>query len=77
MSVTPHLAEQALRQVAQERSITLGDIEEHPDPRIQGLVDHWPVAVDGARSLALGLPPVPSLQTIIRDYLEDFQAREF
>jgi hypothetical protein len=71
-SVTPHLAERALRQVAQERNIALGTIEEHPDPRIQGIVDGWPVAVDGSRALALGFPPVPSLQTIIRDYLEDF-----
>ena len=77
MSVTPRLAEQALRQVAQERDLALGAIEEHPDPRIQGIVDQWPVAVDGSRALALGLPPVPSLQTIIRDYLEDFQPRGF
>ncbi len=77
MSVTPHLAEQALRQVAQERNLSLGAIEEHPDPRIQGIVDHWPVAVDGSRALALGCPPVPPLQTIIRDYLEDFQPRGF
>ena len=77
MSVTPDLAEQALRQVAQERNVALGNIEEYPDPRIQGIVDHWPVAVDGSRGLALGLPPVPSLQTIIGDYLEDFQPRGF
>lgn len=76
ISVTPHLAEQALQQVAQERNLPLGAIEEQPDPRIQGIVDQWPVAVDGSRALALGLPPVPSLQTIIRDYLDDFQARE-
>ncbi len=75
MSVIPHLAEQALRQVAQELEFSLGSIEDHPDPRIQGIVDHWPVAVDGSRALALGLPSVPSLQTIIRDYLEDFQPR--
>jgi len=72
MSVTPHLAEQALRQVAQERNFPLGTIEEQPDPRIQGIVDQWPVAVDGSRALALGFPPVPPLQTIIRHYLEDF-----
>jgi nucleoside-diphosphate-sugar epimerase len=75
MSVTPHLAEQALRQVARERNISLGSIEEHPDPRIQSIVAQWPVAVDGSRALALGFPAVPSLQTIIGEYLEDFQAR--
>lgn len=72
MSVTPRLAEQALRQVAQELNLSLGAIEDTPDTRIQGIVDQWPVAVDGSRALALGLPPVPSLQTIIRHYLEDF-----
>lgn len=72
VSVTPHFAEQALRHVAQERNLSLGAIEEDADPRIQGIVDHWPVAVDGSRALALGFPPVPSLQTIIGQYLEDF-----
>lgn len=75
MSVTPQMAEQALQQVAQERNISLGAIEEHPNPQIQGIVDGWPVAVDGSRALALGLPPVPPLQTIIGHYLEDFQLR--
>jgi nucleoside-diphosphate-sugar epimerase len=74
MSVTPHLAEQALREVAQEMNLSLGPIEDHPDSRIQGIVDQWPVAVDGSRALALGFPPVHSLQTIIRHYLEDFQS---
>lgn len=74
MSVTPHLAEQALRQVAQERNLSLGAIEDHPDSRIQGIVAGWPVAVDGSRALALGFPPVPSLETIIHHYLEDFQS---
>ncbi len=66
MSVTPRLAEQALREVAQELNLSLGAIEDTPDTRIQGIVDQWPVAVDGSRALALGLPPVLSLQTIIR-----------
>lgn len=74
MSVTPRLAEQALQEVAGEQNLTLGLIEDHPDSRIQGIVDQWPVAIDGSRALALGFPPVPSLQTIIRDYLEDFQS---
>lgn len=73
MSVSPHLAEQALRQVAQELNLSLGAVEEHPDPRIQGIVDQWPVAVDGSRALALGFPAVPPLQALIRHYLEDFQ----
>ncbi|WP_309711081.1 NAD-dependent epimerase/dehydratase family protein [Armatimonas sp.] len=72
LSVTPNLAAQALQQVAQELNLSLGTIEDQPDARIQGIVANWPVAVDGSRALALGLPAAPSLQTLIRDYLEDF-----
>ena len=71
-SVTPQRAEVALKTVARERGIALGAIEERPDARIQGIVDQWPVAIDGSRALALGLPPVPSLETILRHYLDDF-----
>ncbi|MGC4042659.1 MAG: NAD-dependent epimerase/dehydratase family protein [Armatimonas sp.] len=71
-SVTPRLAEQALQEVAQEQGLSLGAIEDTPDARIQGIVDQWPVAVDGSRALALGFPPVPPMPTIIQHYLEDF-----
>ncbi len=70
--VTPQLAEAALREVATEHHLRLGPIVEAFDPRIQGIVDNWPVAVDGARALALGLPSPPPLKTIIEQYLEDF-----
>lgn len=70
--VTPDLAEQILREVAAERGMQLGPIVDAPDARIQGIVSQWPVAVDGSRALALGLPQPPDLKIIIGQYLEDF-----
>ncbi len=71
-TVTPALAETTLRTVAAARGLTLGPIVDAPDARIQNIVSNWPVRVDGARALALGLPAPPDLSTIIGDYLEDF-----
>lgn len=73
--VTPRLAEAVLQQVAAERGLTLGAIADAFDARIQGIVSNWPVSVDGARALALGLPPPPELKTIVEQYLEDFGPR--
>jgi nucleoside-diphosphate-sugar epimerase len=70
--VTPALAETVLREVAAERGLPLGEIVDAFDPRIQGIVSNWPVSVDGARAMTLGLPPPPPLTTIIGQYLEDF-----
>jgi nucleoside-diphosphate-sugar epimerase len=70
--VTPRLAEAVLHEVAAERGLKLGPIVEAFDPRIQGIVDNWPVAVDGARAIALGLPQPPPLKEIVAQYLADF-----
>lgn len=70
--VTPQLAESILREVAQEQGLKLGPIVDAFDARIQGIVDNWPVAVDGARAIALGLPPPPPLKQVVEQYLEDF-----
>jgi len=70
--VTPALAESVLREIAGERGMTLGPIEDAFDPRIQGIVDNWPVAVDGSRAAALGLPYPPPLRRIVEEYLEDY-----
>lgn len=71
-TVTPALAEAALLEAARERGLTLGPIVDAFDPRIQGIVDNWPTAVDGARAEALGLPSPPPLRELILQYLEDF-----
>jgi nucleoside-diphosphate-sugar epimerase len=73
--VTPQLADSVLREIAAERGLTLGPIVDAFDARIQGIVDNWPVAVAGARALALGLPSPPPLREIVEQYLEDFGKR--
>jgi nucleoside-diphosphate-sugar epimerase len=70
--VTPEAAEAVLRDVAAERGLRLGRIVDAFDPRIQGIVDNWPVAVDGSRAVALGLPSPPSLKRIVEEYVEDY-----
>jgi nucleoside-diphosphate-sugar epimerase len=74
-TVTPQLAASVIEEVARERGLKLGPIVDAVDARIQGIVDNWPVAVDGARALALGLPHPPPLKEIVEQYLEDFGRR--
>jgi len=73
--VTPQLAASVIEEVAHERGLKLGPIADAFDARIQGIVDNWPVAADGARALALGLPHPPPLKRIVEEYLEDFGQR--
>ena len=70
--VTPNLAAATLQQIAAARDLKLGPITDAFDARIQGIVSNWPVSVDGARAVALGLPQPPDLRTIVEQYLEDF-----
>ncbi|MSU49633.1 MAG: NAD-dependent epimerase/dehydratase family protein [Opitutus sp.] len=70
--VTPNLAEAVIREVAEERGLRIGPIVDAFDPRIQGIVSNWPVSVDGARAIALGLPQPPELKVIVEQYLEDY-----
>lgn len=70
--VTPVLAEQVIRRIADERGLRLGALEDAFDPRIQGIVDNWPTAVDGYRAVRLGLPRPPELKQIVEQYLDDF-----
>ena len=70
--VTPEMAESVLSEVASERGLTLGAIEDAFDECIQDIVDSWPTDVDGSRAVALGLPKPPPLKEIIGQYLEAF-----
>ena len=45
------------------------------DGQSKGIVSNWPVSVDGARAVALGLPQPPPLKVIVEQYLEDFGKR--
>ena len=71
-AVTPALAEAVVREVAAEKGITLGPWVEAFDSRIQGIVDNWPQAVDGARAVELGLPVPPTLKGIVEAYVGDY-----
>jgi hypothetical protein len=73
--VTPQLAESVIKEVAAQRGIKLGAIEGAFNERIQGIVSNWPVSVDGARAVALGMPKPPELKVIVEQYLEDFGPR--
>lgn len=70
--VTPELAEKVITEVATEKGFTLGPINDAFDERIQGIVDNWPIDVDGDRAVKLGLPEPPPLRQIVEDYLDDF-----
>jgi len=74
-TVTPRLAEAALHEVAAARGLTLGPIVDAFDARIHGIVSNWPVGIDGARAVALGLPVPPPLPELIAHYLEDFASK--
>jgi hypothetical protein len=65
-------AEAAESALDHERGLKLGSIADAFDARIQGIVSNWPVSVDGARAVALGLPQPPALKVIVEQYLEDF-----
>lgn len=73
--VTPELAESVLHEIAAEHGLRLGPITDAFDARIQGIVSNWPVAVEGARAIALGLPQPPPLKQIVEQYLADFETR--
>jgi nucleoside-diphosphate-sugar epimerase len=48
-----------------------------PDPRVQRIVDTWPVAVDASRAVSLGFPSDQSFEDIVRRYVaEDLPRRQ-
>lgn len=71
--VTPLMAEQVVKEVAEARGLKLGRIIEAFDPRIQGIVDGWATAIDGRRAESLGLPKPQSLKSIVEQYVQDFK----
>lgn len=73
--VTPQAAELALRQIADQRGLRIGEIVNAPDSRIQSIVDGWATEIDGRRALTLGMPKPPALSEIITQYLDDFGGR--
>ena len=68
-------ARPVVREVAEERGLSIGPIVEAFDARIQGIVSNWAREVNGARAVQLGLPQPPPLKTIVEQYLQDFGKR--
>jgi nucleoside-diphosphate-sugar epimerase len=62
---------EVLRRVAREKGIALGAVRTEPDPAVEAIVGSWPLRMDSARALALGLAADQGLERIVLDYLED------
>ncbi len=69
--VTPNMAEEVIKEIAQSRGIKLGQIVDAFDSRIQGIVDGWPTSIDASRGELLGLPKPPPLNVIVEQYIQD------
>jgi D-erythronate 2-dehydrogenase len=59
----------ALERVAGREAAARVRVE--PDPRVQRIVDTWPVAVDASRAVALGFPSDDSFEEIVRRYVAE------
>ena len=70
------LAEATIRVVTEDKTIpveTLGKvISDQPDSRLNRIVSSMMSSTDSTRAQSLGLPVNPSLDTIIREYIQDF-----
>ena len=73
--VTPIMAEEVIKQIAQSRGIKLGRIVDACDSRIQGIVDGWPTSIDASRGELLGLPKPPPLKVIVEQYIQDVMTK--
>jgi D-erythronate 2-dehydrogenase len=69
ISVTVEGMVEAVRRVAGPRP--LGEIRVEPDPRIEAIVQTWPLYTSFERALELGLPRDESLDDIVREYVEE------
>jgi len=61
-----------MEEVAAEFGIQPGLVIDDPNPVIQGIVDTWPTATDGARAIKLGVPAPKPLKDVVRDFVRDF-----
>ncbi len=73
--VTPIMAEEVIKQIAQSRGIKLGRIIDAFDSRIQGIVDGWPTSIDASRGELLGMPKPPPLKVIVEQYIQDIMTK--
>jgi len=76
ISVTLQVIIDALHRVVPENQRSkLGKITDAVDPFLSGVVESMAVkSIDSSKALALGLQEVPDVDTIIREYIEDFSS---
>ena len=66
--------QEALYQVVASSSHSkLGKITYKVDDHLSALVGSFPTKIDAYRALQLGIPPAPSAQAIVREYISDFK----
>lgn len=74
-SVSLRQLEEAMKRVISPESVSkLGKVVYEEDERLSSIVGSFPTSVDSKRSLALGAPPTPSIDEMIREYCEDFSS---
>lgn len=65
--------EGTLREVVAEKSREcLGEIKYEEDKGLSAILQSFPTRVDAVRAVALGAPPVPCIEDMIREYVQDF-----
>eukprot|EP00584_Thalassiosira_punctigera_P007818 CAMPEP_0172533194 /NCGR_PEP_ID=MMETSP1067-20121228/5981_1 /TAXON_ID=265564 ORGANISM="Thalassiosira punctigera, Strain Tpunct2005C2" /NCGR_SAMPLE_ID=MMETSP1067 /ASSEMBLY_ACC=CAM_ASM_000444 /LENGTH=661 /DNA_ID=CAMNT_0013317809 /DNA_START=74 /DNA_END=2059 /DNA_ORIENTATION=- len=74
-SVSLSQLEEAMKRVVSPTSASkLGKVVYEEDERLSSIVGSFPTKVDSKRALALGAPPTPSMDDMIREYCEDFKS---
>ncbi|KAL7533867.1 hypothetical protein ACHAXR_005498 [Thalassiosira sp. AJA248-18] len=74
-SVSLSQLEEAMKRVLSPDSVSkLGKVVYDEDERLSSIVGSFPTKVDSKRALALGAPPTPSIDDMVREYCEDFKS---
>ena len=66
------LADATARVLTRGSGSRLGRVSYDVDETISGIVGSFPTKVDSRRALALGAPPTPTVDDLVREYCEDF-----
>ena len=60
--------------VAKDSVAKLGEIRYEEDKGLSAVLTSFPTRVDAKRAVALGAPPVPDVEDMIREYVQDFES---
>lgn len=66
------LQEALFKVVSPDSHGKLGKITYQVDEKLSAVVGSFPTKVDAQRAQQLGIPPAPSAETLVREYMEDF-----